>query len=126
MRVLRPSRPALTVGAVAMVTALVFLAAGTASAHDRSAIDQTRNAQIDAIIHNRSTGQLTRREAEALLAEQNRIAAAERRARADGHLSGREYRAIREAQQDAGHHIAEDSTNARVNWWRRWTWRHGL
>ena len=46
------------------------------------------------------------------------------RAERDG-VTGREYRQIRAAQQEAASHIYTESHDAEVNYWRAWQWKRG-
>lgn len=109
-----------TIKAIILAASLVAATSATASAHDLGGVDRTQAWQLDQIEQQRRNGQLTRREHGALIAEQGRIAEIERHAKADGRLTGREVRAIREAQAAAGQHIYEESHDRQVNWWRRW------
>ena len=102
-----------------------LIAAGSAFAHDPRPIDRTQDWQLQQIEQGRRNGSITRREYSALIAEQARIAEMERRALADGRLTGREVRTIREAQRDAQNHIYTESQDREVNVWRRWKARHG-
>lgn len=106
-----------------------ILAAGTATstlAHDTSGIDWTQRRQHDLIEQGRRDGSITRREYRDLLSEQARIAEMERRAKADGRVTGREVHAIRDAQHSARTHIVEEGSDRQMNFWRRWKSRHGL
>lgn len=109
---------------------LALIAAGAAviaSTTAASAYDYDRDARIDArqaeqayrIRHNRHSGQLTLLEKWRLQAEQHRIAAMERAAERDGHVSRREARAIDRAQDAAGRHIYRQSHDGQQAWWRR-------
>jgi hypothetical protein len=115
---MKPTRGAL------LLAGLLALPAAPALAHDTTAIDRAQARQLHQIEEARRTGALTRRELEARVAEQARIAEMERRARANG-VTGREYRAIREAQRRADANIAADASNGRVNLWRKLRTRHG-
>lgn len=110
------------------IIASVALAAtvGTASAHGTKRIENIQANQRAAIESGRWAGSITKREQRALIAEQERIDTLRRRAKADGHVSTREARAIRHAQKEARAHISEDRNNGRVNIWRRWKSRHGI
>lgn len=90
-----------------------------ALAADTRPIDRTQANQLSAIQNGRANGSLTRREYEWLVGEQARIADMERSALSDGHVSKREFRAIREAQHDADRHIATERSDRQVNIWRR-------
>ena len=111
---------------LALIAATATLVASTSVA---SAHDYDRDARIDArqaeqayrIRHNRRSGQLTLMEKWRLQGEQRRIAAMERAAERDGHVSRREERAIYRAQDAAGRHIYRESHDWQKAWWRR-TW----
>ena len=107
-----------------IVTAVLLVVSGTvARAHDTAPIDRTQAYQLQQIQEARRNGALTRREYEARMADQVQIADMERRAQAHG-VTGRDFHAIRDAQRDAAAAIDADSTNNRVNVWRRWRTRH--
>ena len=109
---------------LAVLTTVALLAtSGAAFAHDTSAIDATKVQQRQRIEHGRYTGQLTRHEYRRLMAEQADIAAMERRAKADGFVSHREFRAIRSAQHAAAQHIYAEAHDWQVSPWRRWSYR---
>ncbi|MDX2157148.1 MAG: hypothetical protein SFW09_11625 [Hyphomicrobiaceae bacterium] len=111
---------------VALASAtLLLISAGGAMAHDTAPIDRTQARQLQQIQEARRNGSLTKREYEARVAEQARIADLERRAQANG-VTGREFRTIREAQRDAAANISSDANNGKVNIWRRWKSRHDL
>jgi hypothetical protein len=106
-------------------TVLLATTGTVASAKDGGRIDRVQARQQQDLEHKRHTGQLTRREHAALLAEQAHIAELERRARADGYISPRERQVIRNAQRAADSHIAHLSANRRVNYWRHWKHIYG-
>jgi hypothetical protein len=106
--------------------AATFLLATTAaaSAHDYGYgtrdIDARRASEARRINDGLRSGQLTWREYRYLRHEQNRIAADERRAKADGYVSRSErYRLNRELDQ-ASRDISRLKHNDRVAWWKRW------
>ena len=109
------------------LTLIAAAAAVIATSTAASAYDYDRDARIDArqaeqayrIHHNRHTGQLTALEKWRLQAEQHRIAAMERAAERDGHVSRREARAIDRAQDAASRHIYRQSHDRQQAWWRR-------
>ncbi|MEZ5856870.1 MAG: hypothetical protein R3D67_19810 [Hyphomicrobiaceae bacterium] len=105
-------------------TAFVMITATAALAHSTAPIDRTQAWQMRQIQDGRDNGSLTRREYAALMAEQARIAEMERRALRNG-VTGHEFRIIRRAQRDAANHILNETTNNRVNIWRRWKTRYG-
>jgi hypothetical protein len=105
---------------------MLVSAATAPRAHEVTApIDRTLAIQLQRIQEGRRTGALTRREYEARVAEQARIADMERRAQENG-VSGREFEALREAQRDAAYGLEDDLNNNRVNTWRRWKTRHDM
>jgi len=108
---------------VALGIAALIATTGLAAAHDTRPIDRTQAAQARQIEDGRYSGELTRREYRALVAEQDRIAELERKAKADGVVTGREYRQIREVQTEAGRHIYAEAHDANVSFWRRWLYR---
>ncbi len=87
-------------------------------------IDETQARQRAQIEHGRRTGQLTRSEYNELMDEQERIAAMERRAKADGVADPYERRRIREAQEAAGRHIHQETHDNETRWnrWQRRWW----
>lgn len=112
--------------ATALLTSTLVLSGATvAVAHDTSGLHRTQARQIHEIEQARRAGQLTRYEYNALMAEQARIGRLNENALANGSVTGREHRLIRDAQQEAGAHIYQDSHNGRVNYWRAWKWNHG-
>ncbi|MEZ5815726.1 MAG: hypothetical protein R3D44_01415 [Hyphomicrobiaceae bacterium] len=100
--------------------------ATSALAHDTQRIERTQAHQRATIEQGRWDGSLTKREQRALIAEQEYIDALRRHAKADGRVTGREVRAIREAQHRARLHIAAERHDSQVNFWRRWKSRRGL
>jgi uncharacterized membrane protein YebE (DUF533 family) len=114
----------MTAKTLLLASALIASSAGLAMA---GSSDSWRQKQIDAsqaratfeIEKGRYQGELTRREYRATLAEQERIAAMERAAKADGHISKREFRDIREAQADAQVGIAAETHDRQKSFWRR-------
>jgi hypothetical protein len=107
---------------ILIATLALAATTGTSFAHD--SIDRTQSKQLYEIEKGRYTGQLTRKEYRDLLAEQAYIQRLENNAKADGYLTKREARAIREAQKGAEKHIhAEVHDNQRALW-RRWLYLH--
>lgn len=108
-----------------LALAAVALAAttGLASAHSTKEIDRTQAAQFERIDAARTRGELTKREYNQLLEEQNRIAELERRAKADGHVSGREVRVLKNSQAEARSHIAEETSDGQKSWLRRFLYK---
>jgi len=106
---------------------LVLVGAATSAfAHDGRRLEHIQAHQRSAIESGRWNGSITKREQRALLAEQERIDAMRRRAKADGRVTARESREIRSAQRVARAHILEERSNGRVNYWRRWKAKRGL
>jgi protein required for attachment to host cells len=92
-------------------------------ATDTPRIDATRAEQRKRIEEGRRNGQITRSEYNRLMAEQDRIATMERRAKADGIATPSERREIRHAQEEAARHIYQESHNGETRWnrwYRRW------
>jgi hypothetical protein len=88
-------------------------------------VDARQDRQSARIADGVRNGSLTRHETANLRAEQNRIAAFERRARADGHLSAYERTRLRSMQNQASRHIMAEKhdaqtrrTSGRRTWWR--------
>lgn len=96
----------------------------TAGAYDNQReIDARQAAQERRIQQGLRSGELTRREAHALAAEQARIRDLERRAQRDGRIDRHEAAEIRRAQNDAARHIYQETHDGqrRSSWWyRRW------
>jgi DNA-binding transcriptional regulator YiaG len=104
------------------VVALTSALAATAPAHafGQQTIDANQDVQAERIEEARQNGELTRREYRALKVEQARIAEMERKAKADGHVSVREFNKIHDAQISAYRHVKQESTDGDVSFWRRW------
>jgi uncharacterized membrane protein YebE (DUF533 family) len=104
-----------------LITATALaLTASSAFAYGQSTIDANEAAQARRIEQARQSGDLTRKEYRDLKAEQARIEAMEARAKADGHVSKREYNQIHNAQINAAQHIRSESTDGQVSIWRKW------
>jgi hypothetical protein len=80
--------------------------------------------QAQRIENARLKGELTRKKYRALLAEQARIAEMEREAKADGHVSVREFNKIHDVQISAYRHVKQESSDGEVSFWRRWLYRN--
>ena len=116
----------------AVATALSITAAsahdrgygGSRSATETPYIDATQAEQRARIEEGRRNGRLTRSEYHELMDEQDRIAALERRAKADGVADPHERRRIREAQETAGRHIYQETHDGETRWnrWHRRWW----
>lgn len=81
-------------------------------------IDTRQSYQQQRIQQGVRSGQVTRGEYVKLEAEQARIAAMERRAKADGHVDRREAAQIRSAQNEASRHIYQESHDSQKRWFR--------
>lgn len=121
------------VSLAALATALSMNAAGAqssrhgygwgGSATETPYIDSTQERQRARIEQGRRSGQLTRSEYYQLMEEQDRIAAMERRAKADGFADPSERRRIRDAQEVATRHIHQETHDHETRWnrwYRRW------
>jgi hypothetical protein len=106
-----------------ITAATLALTATGALAYGDDTIDANQSVQRNRIEQGRYTGELNRREYRELKAEQARIQDMERRARADGYVSKREYNKIHDAQIDAYRHIKSESTDGQTSWYRRWLYR---
>jgi uncharacterized membrane protein YebE (DUF533 family) len=106
-----------------ITAATLAVTASSAFAYGGATIDANEAVQAQRIEQNRYNGELTRREYRALQAEQARIKDMEARARADGHISKREYNKIHDAQIEAYRHIKSESNDGQVSWYRRWLYR---
>jgi hypothetical protein len=105
--------------------ALALVATSTAaSAHDYRGdrIDDRQAEQAWRIQRARQNGELTWLERQKLRYEQAYIRGLERQARRDGYVSRDEYRAITQAQNQAGRDIYRESHDRQIAWWRR-VWR---
>lgn len=110
-----------------LATALALVAmTSVASAYDRQQrqIDGVQANQESRIQQGIRQGDLTRREAAALEAEQARIRSMERAAQRDGNIDRREAAQIRRAQEEASRHIYQerhDGERRGAGWGgRRW------
>lgn len=108
----------LTIAAVALVATT-----GLAAAHSTKQIDRQQAAQFERIEDARLRGDLTKREYRQLLEEQNRISELERTVKADGRVTGREIRVLKEAQSEARENIAEEASDRQKSWIRRWLYK---
>ena len=91
--------------------------------------DLRQSRQMERIERGYRDGSLTPREAAGLMEQQRRIAAFERRARADGYVDPHEAGILRRMQDEASWTIRQERTdfegrNAAFDrpWWRRWGW----
>lgn len=106
-----------------ITAAALALTATSALAYGKATVEANEAAQASRIEQGRYNGELTRREYRNLKAEQDHILELERRAKADGHLSKREYHQIHDAQINASRHIKQESTDNQTSWYRRWLYR---
>ena len=81
-------------------------------------VDKRQHKQSHRIEQGVKTGQLTKLEAAKLKAEQNRIAALERRFERDGHLTKGERHILRAEQNRAGKHIRAEKHDGQKRWFR--------
>ena len=95
-----------------------------ALAYGENQIASVQAREAAAIERGRYSGELTRREYRDLKAEQQAIRDMEARAKADGYVSKREYRLIREAQGNAARHIYQEAHDGQTSWYRRWLYNH--
>lgn len=109
----------LTAAALALIATTTMASAGSSSEHR---IDRREANQERRIHEGLRSGDLTRREARALEAEQAHIRALERNAKRDGHVDRYEARQIERAQDAASRHIAQERHDGerRGHWQRRW------
>jgi hypothetical protein len=112
----------IVLAAVAVTSSLA--ANAPAHAFGQQTIDSNQDVQGQRIEDARLKGELTRREYRELKAEQARIAEMERKAKADGHVSVREFNKIHDAQIGAYRHVKQESTDGEVSFWRRWLYRN--
>jgi hypothetical protein len=111
-----------TVAALALGSALAVNA--PAHAFGQQTIDANQAVQAQRIENARLRGDLTRSEYRVLIAEQARIATLEAKAKADGHVSVKEFNKIHDAQIGAYRHVKQESTDGEVSWFRRWLYKH--
>ena len=121
---------------IALASLALVASLGSAQAYD--SIDARQAQQDRRIEEGRRAGQLSGREYNLLKAEQARIAADERRAKADGYVSPQERARLDRDRDDASRHIREHKHNSEVagggygnghgnghgdghrRWYRRW------
>jgi len=104
-----------------LVATLLLATTAVASAHDyryndTNNIDGRRASEMRRIENGRRSGQLTWHEYRLLQNEQARIAADERRAKADGYLSLYERRRLNQELDQASRDIYRLKHNDRVAW----------
>lgn len=109
--------------AIVLAAATLAVTAGAASAHSTKQVDRIQAAQFEKIDQARLRGELTKREYNQLLEEQNRIAELERQAKADGRVTKREVRILKESQAEARQNIAEESSDRQKSWLRRFLYK---
>jgi Spy/CpxP family protein refolding chaperone len=98
------------------------LATGT-SAQAYDGIDARQASEARRIEEGRRSGELSWREHRALKAQQARIAADERRARADGVVTPEERHRLNRELNQASHDVYRLKHNGEVSrryWWNRW------
>jgi hypothetical protein len=120
-----PRREEIAMKRAILAAALLLGSTAIASAHDwrgysASDIDARRANQMRRIEEGRRSGQLNWREYRYLKREQAHIAADERRAKADGHLSLSERRRLNRELDQAGRDIRRLKHNEQVAGSRRW------
>lgn len=98
-----------------IATGVLIATSAAASAHN---VDATRDRQADRIEQGRETGKITWTEGLRLRAEQRRIARTEAAFESKGYITKSEHRVLRNMQEDAAEHIAEEKNNG----WRRIWW----
>jgi len=107
-----------------LASALLLSTTAVAGAHDysygTSDIDARRAWESRRIENGLRSGQLTWREYRFLRGEQARIAADERRAKADGYVTSHERRRLDRELDQASRDIHRLKHNDRVSWWRRY------
>lgn len=103
-----------------LLASTAVLAVTPASADE---IDRRQYWQQQRIEQGVRTGEINRWEYRRLQEEQSRIAAMERRAKADGFIDPYERAQIRHAQNNASRHIYEEKHDGQTRynrWWRWW------
>lgn len=107
---------------LAALTTLAVTTGANAWGTSSSDIDRTQANQAARINQGLRDGSLTRREAEALAAEQRRIQALESAAKRDGVVTRGEQAAIKNAQENASRHIYQERHDSESRWsrWTRW------
>lgn len=109
---------------IVLTTVVLALTATGAFAYGTKTIDANEAIQAQRIEQNRLNGQLTKKEYRDLKNEQDRIQAMEARAKADGHVSKREYNQIHNAQANASQNIKQEANDGQKNFLRRWLSNH--
>lgn len=111
---------ALTIAVMAGAALAGPAAAKSATEIRQEAIEKREAAQAEAIAQGRHDGGLTYWEKLRLQKEQRRISKLEAESLQDGKITKQEYLKVKEAQNDAREHIAEERHNEKV---RGWWWR---
>jgi Spy/CpxP family protein refolding chaperone len=109
--------------ALATLAVATTIGASLATAQAYDSIDARQASEARRIEEGRRSGQLSWREYRALKAQQARIAADERRARADGYVSPEERHRLNRELDQASHDIYRLKHNQEVSrryWWNRW------
>ena len=108
----------------ALISATLLGATATLAVSPASAdeIDRRQYWQQQRIQDGVRSGELNRWEYRRMQEEQARIAAMERRAKADGYVDGYERAQIRQAQNDASRQIYREKHDGESRWsrWYRW------
>jgi hypothetical protein len=115
---------AIAAATLATVAAAALVTVPAQAGQRQDTIDANQAVERQRIEDARLKGELNRREYRALNAEQARIAEMERQAKADGHISKKEYTKIHDAQIAAYKHIKEESTDKEGSFIRRWLYKH--
>jgi len=102
--------------ALAVLVATPF----AAEAHDTTPIERELASQHTLIQDYRRTGELTRIEYRRLMREQRNIDNALRRARTDGHVTGREFRNICNVLEASRENIDREASDWQYSRFRRW------
>lgn len=99
--------------AATLFSAAVITQARNLTGQQTPGIDRRERRQSNRIRHGVNNGSLTRREARRLAAQQARIRAHERRARADGRVTARERVSIQRQENRASRNIYRRKHNRR-------------
>jgi Spy/CpxP family protein refolding chaperone len=109
---------------IALAAVAIAATLGTAAtAHAYDSIDARQASEARRIEQGRRSGELSWREYRALKSQQSRIAADERRARADGVVTPEERHRLNRELDQASHDIYRLKHNGEVSrryWWNRW------
>lgn len=103
------------IASAVLLTAVTAFTA-SASAHSTRRIDRTLDHQAMSIERGRQTGQITWLEGKKLRAEQRDIEGLRAAYLADGKLTAREYRDLRDRQETAAWNILNEKHDSRRRW----------